>query len=145
MSTDDETRHPPYLDAIKKRGREANPFFTLMGIDVIHIGNGEATLAMPVRPDMHNGEGWLQGGLFVALADEAMALALCTILDGSERIATVSQATSFMKGVRDGKLVATGRVVKKGRRIAFTEGEVREETPEGELLTKTTAAFAVLR
>jgi len=145
MSRDDERRPPPYLEAIKKQGREANPFFMLMGVDVMHIGNGEATLEMPVRSDMHNGEGWLQGGLFVSLADEAMALALYTLLGDTERIATVSEATSFLKGVRGGKVIATGRVVKKGGRIAFTEGEVREETPEGELLTKTTAAFAVMR
>ena len=145
MPRDDETKHPPYLETIKKRGREANPFFMLMGVEVMHIGNGEATLEMPVRPDMHNGEGWLQGGLFVSLADEAMALALYTILDDTERIATVSEATNFMKGVQDGKVVATGRVVKKGRRVAFAEGEVREGTPDGELLTKTTAAFAVMR
>lgn len=145
MSRDDDRRHPNYLEAIQKQGREANPFFMLMGVDVMHIGDGEATLEMPVRSDMHNGEGWLQGGLFVSLADEAMALALYTVLGGTERVATVSEATSFMKGARDGKVVATGRVVKKGRRIAFTEGEVREETPDGELLARTTAAFAVMR
>ena len=145
MSRDDDRRHPNYLEAIQKQGREANPFFMLMGVDVMHIGDGEATLEMPVRSDMHNGEGWLQGGLFVSLADEAMALALYTVLGGTERVATVSEATNFMKGARDGKVVAIGRVVKKGRRIAFTEGEVREETPDGELLARTTAAFAVMR
>jgi acyl-CoA thioesterase len=145
MSRSGETKRPPYLEAIQRRGREANPFFMLMGVEVVHIGNGQATLQMPVRPDMHNGAGWLQGGLYVSLADEAMALALYTILGETERIATVSEATSFMKGVREGTVVATGRVVKKGGRVAFTEGEVREAAPEGELLTQTTAAFALIR
>lgn len=134
-----------YLDDIEKRGREANPFFMLMGIDIMNIGRGEAMLEMQVRPDMHNGAGWLQGGVFTSLTDEAMALALYTIIDDDERIATVSESTGFLKGVREGKLVAIGKVLKKGQRVAFAEGEVRRETPDGELLAHTTAAFVVIK
>jgi len=43
------------------------------------FGNGKAELFMPVRPDMHNGVGWLQGGLFTARCDEAMALGVCQV------------------------------------------------------------------
>jgi acyl-CoA thioesterase len=138
-------KYMSYFEAIKQRGREANPFFMLMGIDVVRIGEGEAVLQMPVRPDMANGVGWLQGGIFISLTDEAMALALYTILDPAESIATVSESTSFFKGARDDLLVATGKVVKKGRRVAFAEGEVRKGTEDGELLARTTAAFAVMR
>ena len=59
-----------YLEEIRRKGRDANPFFQLMGIELGTYGNGEAELFMPVRPDMHNGVGWLQGGLFTALCDE---------------------------------------------------------------------------
>jgi len=52
-----------YLDEIKRRGRDANPFFSLMGIEIGPYGNGKAELLLTVRPDMHNGVGWLQGGL----------------------------------------------------------------------------------
>ena len=79
---------------------------------------------MPVRPDMHNGVGWLQGGMLVAIADEAMALALYPLLDKQEGIATIAESTSFIKGVRTGILIAEARVVKKGRRVAFMEAEV---------------------
>ncbi len=133
-----------YLQAIRERGREANPFFRLMGIDVLQVSQAEATLKMCVRPDMMNGVGWLQGGVFVSLADEAMALALYAALGGKARIATVTESTSFLKGIRGGTVIATGRLVKAGRRLAFTEGEVRSERPGGDLLAKTTAVFAVL-
>jgi uncharacterized protein (TIGR00369 family) len=133
-----------YYTEVKRRGREANPFFRLMGIDVSQIRGGEAVLEMAVRPDMHNGEGWLQGGVLVSLADEAMALALYTTLDEGQRIATISESTSFLKGVRDGSLVAVGRVVKRGRRVAFAEGAVYLGSADGELLARTTATFAVL-
>ena len=65
-----------YLDKIRKNGRYVNPFFCLMGIEVVNVEAGRAVLSMEVRDDMLNGVGWLQGGMLAALADEAMALAI---------------------------------------------------------------------
>jgi len=132
-----------YLEHIHQSGRSANPFFCQMGIDIVSFGGGKAILKMEVRPDMHNGVGWLQGGLLAALADEAMALALYTLLDKSEGIATISESTSFIKGVKTGIIMAEARVIKKGRRVAFMESEVSTAGSEKILLSRTTASFAV--
>jgi acyl-CoA thioesterase len=132
-----------YLENIKKDGKNANPFFCLMGIDVVSAEQGNAVLKMKVRPDMHNGVGWLQGGILAAVADEAMALALYTMLSKNEGIATISESTSFIRGVQEGYIIAKGRVIRKGRRVAFAEGEVYEGTDESTLLSRTSAAFAV--
>jgi len=132
-----------YLDRIRSEGRTANPFFCLMGIDVVKVSDGVAELRMEIRPDMHNGVGWLQGGMYTALADEAIALALYPSLKPGEGIATISESTTFFKGAREGALVAEGKVIKKGRRVAFAEGFVRADDPEKTLLSRTTAAFAI--
>ncbi len=132
-----------YLENIRKDGRQANPFFCLAGIDVVKTEQGKAVLAMQVRPDMYNGVGWLQGGMLVAIADEAMALALYTLLEKDEGIATIAESTSFIKGVREGTILAEARVIKKGRRVAFMEAEVRADDGEKTLLTRTTASFAI--
>ena len=52
-----------YLNQIRLKGRDANPFFVLMGIQLGSYGEGRAELRMQVRPDMLNGAGWLQGGM----------------------------------------------------------------------------------
>lgn len=132
-----------YLEEIKRCGREANPFFVLMGIDVDSFGEGTAKLSMKVRPDMLNGVGWLQGGLYVALCDEAMALALYTVLEEGELIAIISENTSYLRGVRNGLVYAEAQVVRKGRQVAFTEGRVKNT--DDELLTETRASFTVFR
>jgi uncharacterized protein (TIGR00369 family) len=79
----------------------------------------------------------------VALADEAMALALYPMLETTEGIATISESTSFIKGVREGVILAEGRVIRKGRRVAFCEGEVRMDDTDKTMLSRTTASFAV--
>jgi len=139
-----DNRDEPYFEKIQKYGRDVNPFFKLMGIDVTKVEEGKAYLSMKVRPDMLNGVGWLQGAIFTALADEAMALALYTRTDRHERIATVSESSSFLKGARTGTIVASGWVVKKARQVAFMEGEVRRGGEEGELLAQSNAVFVIM-
>ncbi|HSD58369.1 MAG TPA: PaaI family thioesterase, partial [Methanotrichaceae archaeon] len=65
-----------------------------------------------------------------------------TVLKEGERIATISESTSFLQGIRKGKVVARGRVVKKGRHVAFTEGTVADF--EGQILSQTSASFTVI-
>jgi acyl-CoA thioesterase len=132
-----------YFEKIKKDGRQANPFFLLTGIDIVKAEPGNAILSMPVRPDMYNGVGWLQGGMLVAIADEAMALALYPLLEKSEGIATIAESTSFIKGVRKGSILAEARVIRKGRRVAFMEAEVWADDGEKTLLSRTSASFAI--
>ena len=132
-----------YLEKIKKEGRSANPFFCLTGIDIVSAEPGIAVLTMPVRPDMYNGVGWLQRGMHVAIADEAMALALYPLLEENEGIATIAESTSFIKGIRKGTLLAEARVIKKGRRVAFMEADVWADDGEKSLLSRTTASFAI--
>ncbi len=132
-----------YLDKITANDPSANPFFSLMGIEVVSVEPGKAILKMQVRPDMLNGVGWLQGGMLVALADEAIALAIYPDLNETEGIATISESTSFIKGVRDGVIFAEGRLIKKGRRVAFAESEVFTVNGERMILSRTSAAFAV--
>ena len=132
-----------YIENIKKQGKEANPFFCLAGIDIVTVESGRAVLSMPVRPAMYNGVGWLQGGMLVAIADEAMALALYTLLKKDEGIATIAESTSFIRGIQKGTITAEARVIKKGRRVAFMEAEVREDDSKKTLLARTTASFAI--
>ena len=46
-----------------------------LGIHVLHIAPGRATMAMTVRPDMLNGFAICHGGLITTLADSAFAYA----------------------------------------------------------------------
>ncbi len=133
-----------YIERIREEGRDANPFFTLMGVELGELDNGSATLRMTIRPDMMNGEEWLQGGIFTALADEAMVLAIYPLLDPDERIATISETTNFLAGANEGVLIAEGRLIKRGRRVIFAEGDIRVVGSD-RILARCTAAYAVVR
>jgi acyl-CoA thioesterase len=87
----------------------------------------------------------LQGGLYTALSDEAMALAIYTELEDEENIATISESTTYLEGIRDGKILAIGKVVKKGKHIAFTDGIVKKADGNEVVLSQTKASFMIIR
>ncbi|NLV26097.1 MAG: PaaI family thioesterase [Methanomicrobiales archaeon] len=131
-----------YLEEIRGRGQEANPFFCLMNIRPVEFGEGKARLAMDVRDDMKNGEGWLQGGIFTAIGDEAIALAIYTLLSKGETIATVSCTTHFIRGIQNGTIHADGMVIRKGRQMIFAEASITN-AKDGSLLARCSASFIV--
>jgi len=65
-----------------------------------------------------------------------------TVLEEGVGIATISESTSFLQGVRSGRIRATGKVVKRGRSVAFMGGHVKSE--DGTTLTETRASFAIM-
>ena len=130
-----------YLDRLRAGDENANPFFGMLGVRVDRVDGGTGELSVEVRPGFCNGEGWVQGGLYTALADEAIVLAIYQALGEGESIATITESTSFLRGVNAGRLRAVGRVVKRGRRVIFGEGQVFEG--EGKLCSVTTASYAV--
>jgi acyl-CoA thioesterase len=116
----------------------------MMGIDVLECDGGRAAIGMSVTPPMQNGEGFLQGGLFTALADEAMVLAIYQVLEEGSTLATISETTNYMRGISGGLVRAEGSIVKKGRRVVFAEAAVFDCTgSEKRLLSATQAAYAV--
>ncbi|MEW5687445.1 MAG: PaaI family thioesterase [Pseudomonadota bacterium] len=78
----------------------------------------------------------IQGGYLCAMLDEAMSVA-CMVASGMTAVApTLEMKTSFLRPGQPGKIKGIGRVVKWGRQVAFTEGELYD--PEGRLLAKAT-------
>ncbi len=78
----------------------------------------------------------IQGGYLCAMLDECMSVA-CMVASGMTHVApTVEMKTSFFRPGSPGQLRGVGRVVKWGRTIAFTEGELFDAA--GRLLAKAT-------
>lgn len=83
-----------------------------------------------------NPMGQIQGGYLCAMLDECMSVA-CMVASGMTAVApTLEMKTSFLRPGMPGALRGVGRVLKWGRTVAFTEGELYDA--EGRLLAKAT-------
>ena len=78
----------------------------------------------------------IQGDYLCAMLDECMSVA-CMVASGMTAVApTLEMKTSFLRPGAPGKIKGIGRVLKWGRQVAFTEGELFD--PEGRMLAKAT-------
>jgi acyl-CoA thioesterase len=93
-----------------------------LGMDMLRIKPGEATLTMTVQPHMVNGHGIAHGGFIFLLADSAFAFA-CN--SHNERAVAAQSNISFIKpGKLGDRLVATAREISRTGRSGIYDVRV---------------------
>jgi len=133
------------LARLRERAR-TNLFWRHLGVEVDEAGPGFVRLRVPARDELQNAAGApVHGGVYSALVDMAVGGALSTLHDAAE--GGVGQTTldlnvSFLAGVSAGDVLAEGRIVKRGRTIAFGEARISDE--KGQLLALGRATYMIL-
>ena len=103
-----------------------------MGMRIIRVGPGAATLSMTIRPDMANGHGMCHGGHVFTLADSAFAFA-CN--SRNQRMVAAQGAISFLEAAEVGEtLTAEAREVHLRGRSGVYDVTVRN--PAGETIAE---------
>ena len=96
-----------------------------LGIEILEVGPGTATLAMRVEPRMCNGFGAAHGGFIFALADSAFAFA-CNSRD-LRTVGAHCTITFLRPGTRGKRLIARAREVSRAGRSGVYDVEVSED------------------
>ena len=120
-----------------------NPFLDQFSVTLTKIAPGEVTCSMPVRPEYLQGAKIMQGGMIVALADEAIAHAMMTMLEPDEGLTTIELKSNFLAGVDKAELRAKATVSKKGRSLMIGERHVTDE--KGQNMCRVSATFMLLK
>jgi uncharacterized protein (TIGR00369 family) len=103
------------------------PFNAYLGTQIVSHGQGHAEMALDLLPHHLNGRGVAHGGVITALLDSALGAAVISDIPREWWCATTSLTTQFIGGAREGRLTATGRVLRRGRSVAFADGEIRDD------------------
>lgn len=81
--------------------------------------------AFTVRPEFCHTNGTVaQGGFITAWMDAAMAHAVMYDTDDQFSVASLEIKVSFLERVGPGEGIAEGRVIRRGKRVAFLEAEL---------------------
>jgi uncharacterized protein (TIGR00369 family) len=118
-------------------------FHAAIGIIVEHVRDGSVDLRLEAGPDHANLQGTVHGGVLATLADTAAGLAVRSAMPPGSRHVSVNLDVQYLAPANMGPLLATGRVVRLGRRIAFAEADVTDAG--GELLARAQVTVAVTR
>ncbi len=117
------TRPLPDLYHAARRGG----FHQTVGFRVVvaQSGRGFCTVAGRVKRQHLNINGLVHGGVYATILDTAMGAAVLSLLTEEETAATTSLYVEFLSAARAGDtLTARGHVLRRGRHIAFAEGDL---------------------
>lgn len=135
---------PPNIQAVFKRMAPASRY---LGLEILEADKESRTVkvAFNAGPDLCNMWGGIQGGMVAAMLDDVMSLAVGLDLEWGQISPTLELKVSMLNAARPGRIIGTGRVIKRGKSVGFIEGELADE--EGRLLAtgSSTATFVTLK
>ena len=122
MKTENLGIEEEIFDTLVRRA-EGIPFYRFLGLRLVSLGKGSAVIEAETPPEYGNVDNSTHGGVIMAAADAAMAMAVRSL---GANTTTVQMDVSFMRhGVLGEKITAEGQVIKAGKRILFCNASVR--------------------
>jgi uncharacterized protein (TIGR00369 family) len=122
----------------------AMPFTKLLGATAVAVGAAEVRLRLDWDETRTTAGGAMHGGALMALADSGGGLcAFLNLPEGAVGTATISSATNFLRGVRDGHVEAVSRPLQVGRTVIVVDTEITDAA--GRLVARVTQTQAVQR
>lgn len=102
------------------------PFGELLGLEILEAEDGVASVRLALDERVRNRRGVAHGGAVASLLDSALGAAVISAIEPREWCGTLQLSIQYVAPARRGPLTAAGRVVRRGRRVAFAEGEARD-------------------
>ncbi len=100
------------------------PYGRHLGLQVLGADRGIATVRLELAEHICNRRGVAHGGALASLLDSALGAAVISAIKPHEWCGTLQLSIQYSDPARRGPLLANGRVVRRGRTVAFAEGEV---------------------
>jgi len=99
----------------------------LIGAQIAELAPGYCAIALTPRPELSQQHGYVHAGIVSAIIDSAGGYAGFTLFPEDSSVLTVEFKLNLLAPAAGERLIAEGFVVKPGRRLAITRGEVHAE------------------
>ncbi len=100
----------------------------LIGAEIVELRPGYCALAVVPRPELSQQHGYVHAGIVAALVDSAGGYAGLTRFPDNAAVLSVEFKINLLAPAKGDRLLAEGHVVKAGRSLVITRGEVHAET-----------------
>ena len=119
-----------------------SPLNATLGIRTTDHPDGTSSLELETDARFCNEVGIIHGGITMLLLDGAMGRTVGRSLAAGEGCGTVQFSNQFLLPAQ-GRLRAAARIVRRGNRLAFVEGECFRE--DGSLIARAQGTWAIFR
>lgn len=136
------TRQGPFWDVMEGRAAPP-PAAVLLGWQLRSVDPDAGTIevAFTARDEFLNPAGVIQGGLLAAMLDDTMGPALVATLGPGQFAPTTDLHVQFLRPARPGRLTGRGRIVRRGKDVAFLAGELLDDS--GQIVAVGTATAQI--
>jgi acyl-CoA thioesterase len=102
------------------------PFLKDLGVELLGMGNGEASIALDLQPRHMNSWDVTHGGVTMTMLDVVMSLAGRSLNADARGGVTVEMKTSFLQpgGKPGNRIVAKGKAFHRSTTMCFCEGDL---------------------
>jgi uncharacterized protein (TIGR00369 family) len=99
----------------------------LVGAELLEVAPGYCAIALIPRPEVAQQHGYVHAGVVAAIVDSAGGYAGFTLFPTDASVLTVEYKLNLLAPATGDRLIAEGFVVKPGRTLVITRGEVHAE------------------
>lgn len=102
----------------------AQSMMATLGAELVEIDKGHIRITAPILPGSRQQQGFGHAGLTFSIGDSAAGYAALTTMPLDHEVVTAEIKVNLLAPARGELLIATGRVVKPGRRLCVVTSEV---------------------
>jgi uncharacterized protein (TIGR00369 family) len=126
MTTSFVAQDPAYAERVRADfGRQGA--MRLIGAAIDELAPGYCALSLAPRPEVQQQHGYVHAGIVATLVDTAGGFAGFTLFPSGSSVLTVEFKLNLLAPALGERLVAEGFVVKAGRTLSITRGEVHAD------------------
>jgi len=118
--------NPEFVGAVLKLVNSC-PYFAHLGMRITLLERGVADMEMDLERAHLQAFGFVHGGAIASLIDTAAFWSAFCEIDASDGITSVDLNVNYLAPCRKGRLTATGRRIKLGRKLGLGEASIFDE------------------
>ncbi len=118
------------------------PWTAMLAITTEQMLAGEVTMRLPYREDSTRPGGTISGPHMMLLADACMYGVVLSLIGRVELAVTTNLNINFLRKPRESDLVAVGKIIKLGKRLAVLEVAIHSEA-EDKLVAHSTGTYSI--
>ena len=121
------TADPKDVDARVRESFAKQSIMTTLGAGIASVRPGEVEIVLPFSDRILQQHGFIHAGAVATIADSACGYAALSVMPPDAAVLTTEFKINLLAPAKGERLRAIGRVVRSGRKLVITLGEVFAE------------------
>ncbi|MEO6391351.1 MAG: PaaI family thioesterase [Pyrinomonadaceae bacterium] len=115
--------NPEFTDEVRASFARQE-FMRYLGATIERVEPGAVDIAMPYRPELVQQNGYVHAGAITSIADSASGYAAYTLMPAGSSVLSVEFKVNLLAPAEGDRFLAEGRVIRAGKTLTVTRGDV---------------------